>query len=378
MVIAMAPVSSLSAESFPPPELAARARLQEISFERLPGFAGDDHLAAWTTLRKSCERLNEAAPSIRIGQVPSSTFQAFCSVALTAAPRDAHAARALIERYFAPWRIEPIPGANPYDRGFLTGYYEPEVAGSLERSADFQEPILSLPDDIAYTSSISSQPVLPSRAEIDKGALATRTRPVVWVRDGIEAFMIHVQGSARVRLPGGRLLRLAYAGRNGHPYTSIGKLLVDGGQIAVADMSLARLKQWVRDNGQGEGEPGRKLLQSNRSYVFYKALDNLKEEQGPVGGEGVELTPLRSIAVDRSLWHYGLPFWIDADLPDALGRTKPFRRLMIAQDTGTAIVGAARADIFYGTGDKAGALAGDIRHGGNFYVLLPRTGVGSR
>lgn len=377
MVITMAASIPLSAENLPSPELAARARLYETTFDKLPGFAGDDHLAAWMTLRKSCERLSEAAPSIRIGQAPTSAFQAFCAVALTAKPTDARAARALIERYFAPWRIEPIAGANPYDRGFLTGYYEPEVAGSLERSEAFQEPILSLPDDIAYTSSITSQPVLPTREEIDKGALAQRTHPVVWVRDGIEAFMIHVQGSARIRLSDGRLLRLAYAGRNGHPYTSIGKILVDTGAIAAADMSLARLKQWVRDNGQNEGEAGRTLLRSNRSYVFYKAIDNLTEDQGPIGGEGVELTPLRSIAVDRGLWHYGLPFWIDADLPDAHGRSKPFRRLMIAQDTGTAIVGAARADIFYGTGDKAGALAGDIRHTGDFYVLLPRTGVGA-
>lgn len=376
MVSAMT-VSSLSAQDMPSPELAAKARLHTVTFDQLPGFADDDHLAAWTALRKSCARLTEATPSIRIGQAPTPAFRAFCADTLTAAPTDALTARALIERSFTPWRIEPIAGANPYDRGFLTGYYEPEVPGALTRSAAFAEPILSLPDDIAYTSAIDSQPILPMRSEIDKGALAARTKPIVYVRDGIEAFMIQVQGSARIRLSDGRLMRLAYAGRNGHPYTSIGKILVDRGDIAQADMSLARLKQWVRDNGQNEGEAGRALLQRNQSYVFYKAIDDLKEDQGPIGGEGVELTPLRSIAVDRGLWHYGLPFWIDATLPDATGNTAPFRRLMIAQDTGTAIVGAARADIFYGTGDKAGTQAGNVRHSGTFYVLLPRIGVGS-
>lgn len=376
MVSAMT-MSSLSAQDMPSPELAAKARLHAVTFDQLPGFADDDHLAAWTVLRKSCARLAEATPSIRVGQAPTPAFQAFCAIALTAAPTDARTARALIEHSFAPWRIEPVAGANPYDRGFLTGYYEPEVPGALTRSAAFAEPILSLPDDIAYTSAIDSQPILPVRSEIDKGALAARTKPIVYVRDGIEAFMIQVQGSARIRLPDGRLMRLAYAGRNGHPYTSIGKILVDRGDIAQADMSLARLKQWVRDNGQNEGEAGRALLQRNQSYVFYKAIDDLQEDQGPIGGEGVELTPLRSIAVDRGLWYYGLPFWIDATLPDATGNTAPFRRLMIAQDTGTAIVGAARADIFYGTGDKAGTQAGNVRHSGTFYVLLPRTGVGS-
>lgn len=144
MVSAMT-MSSLSAQDMPSPELAAKARLHAVTFDQLPGFADDDHLAAWTVLRKSCARLAEATPSIRVGQAPTPAFQAFCAIALTAAPTDARTARALIEHSFAPWRIEPVAGANPYDRGFLTGYYEPEVPGALTRSAAFAEPILSCP-----------------------------------------------------------------------------------------------------------------------------------------------------------------------------------------------------------------------------------------
>ena len=179
--------------------------------------------------------------------------------------------------------------------------------------------------------------------------------------------MVHVQGSARVRLPDGQIIRLGYAGRNGHPYTSIGRILVDRGHIQPQDMSLARLKAWLRAAGQD----GVRLMQQNRSYIFFKIEERLDLDQGPVGAAGLSLTPLRSIAVDRTLWHYGLPFWLNADIPWEGPQNAKFRRLMIAQDTGSAIVGPARADIFFGTGDPAGTLAGNIRHEAQLHVLLP-------
>ncbi|MDF2116944.1 MltA domain-containing protein [Roseiarcaceae bacterium H3SJ34-1] len=358
-------------------ELSGKAVLQEVSFDDLRGFADDDHLAAWKTFQKSCDHSLAGVAAVRVGAVPSPAFLQLCSaVEKLPPPGTAAEARQRFQAFFKPYRIAPVPGANPYDVGFLTGYYEPEVAGSLWRTPEFSEPILSLPDDIAYasTNAADAPAILPTRGEIDGGALNGRAKPVVFVRDGIEAFMIQVQGSARIRLSDGTLVRLAYAGRNGHPYTSIGKALVDEGQILMGDMSLNRLKAWVRDKGQEADAAGRRLMQRNRSYVFFKRSDTLSPDQGPVGAEGVELTPLRSIAVDRTLWAYGLPFWIDADLPAAEGGTAPLRRLMIAQDTGTAIVGAARADIFYGTGDEAGIAAGNIRHRGTLTVLLPCTG----
>jgi membrane-bound lytic murein transglycosylase A len=357
-------------------ELNGKAVLYEVAFDDLRGFAGDDHLAAWNAFQKSCRHSLAGVAAVRIGAAPSPAFLQLCAdVEKLPQPATAAEARHRFQTFFKPYRIAPVPGANPYDDGFLTGYYEPEVAGSLQQTQEFSEPILSLPDDIAYASSNATDApaILPTRSEIDGGALKGRANPVLFVRDGIEAFMIQVQGSARVRLSDGTLVRLGYAGRNGHPYTSIGKALVDDGEIPMSEMSLNRLKAWVRDNGQDANAAGRKLMQRNRSYVFFKRSDTLSPDQGPIGGEGVELTPLRSIAVDRRLWAYGLPFWIDAELPAAENATTQLRRLMIAQDTGTAIVGAARADIFYGTGEQAGIAAGNIRHRGTFYVLLPRT-----
>ena len=167
------------------------------------------------------------------------------------------------------------------------------------------------------------------------------------------------------------MLRLTYAGRNGHPYTSIGRLLAERGEVAPGAMSLDWLKGWLRAHGQNPGEAGRALMARNASYIFFSA-GPLTGQDGPTGGAGVPLTTLRSIAVDRSRWSYGLPFWIDAVLPWRGTNPSRLRRLMIAQDTGSAIVGPARADLFFGSGPEAGHRAGDIRHRGRFVVLQPK------
>ena len=180
-----------------------------------------------------------------------------------------------------------------------------------------------------------------------------------------------MQGSARLRLADGRKARLVYDGRNGQPYTSIGRLLIEAGEIPEHEMSLARLKAWLRANGLKPGDKGRAIMQRNASYVFFRLVEDVDPALGPIGGAGIALTPLRSIAVDRTLWSYGLPFWIDAALPWESDDLSPFRRLMIAHDTGSAIVGPARADIFFGAGEAAGARAGAIRHRGAFAVLAP-------
>ena len=183
--------------------------------------------------------------------------------------------------------------------------------------------------------------------------------------------MIQVQGSARVRLGDGRLLRLVYAGRNGRPYSSIGRILIECGAIRPEDMSLAALKGWVRAQGQKPGEAGAALLRRNESYVFFRLEQAPEAESGPIGGAGLSLTPLRSLAIDRDIHPYGTPVWIDAEIPWRSAAPTPFRRLMIAQDTGSAIIGPARADIYFGSGDAAGARAADVRHAGEFVVFLP-------
>jgi membrane-bound lytic murein transglycosylase A len=169
-------------------------------------------------------------------------------------------------------------------------------------------------------------------------------------------------------LPDGSALRVAYAGRNGHAYTSIGRVLVERGEIPLPEMSLERLMGWLRDHPG----PARELMRLNRSYIFFRIATELKPEDGPIGGAGVPLTPGRSLAVDRSLWSYGLPVWLDGERPLSLERSEPLRRLMIAQDTGSAIVGPARGDFYVGSGPEAGTQAGLMRHPVRFVVLRPK------
>jgi membrane-bound lytic murein transglycosylase A len=286
-------------------------------------------------------------------------------------------ARRFFELRFRPFRVVPKEGA-----GFLTGYYEPCVPASMVETNEFRWPILARPPDlvtfapgaapVGFPEGVSGARRLGDASLVpyaDRARIeAERLNPIVWLRDAVEAFLVQVQGSAQVEFPDGRRARLAYDGRNGLPYTSIGRTLIDTGEIPERAMSLAALKAWLRS----DGERGLALMRRNRSFVFFELVDDFDPALGPVAGAGVALTPLRSIAVDRTIWAYGLPFWIDAELPWADETPRPFRRLTIAQDTGSAIVGPARADLFFGSGEEAGARAGAIRHKGEVVVLLPR------
>ena len=363
------------------------AKLRPMAMSDLPGFQEDDAAAALTPFLLTCEAISAGRPELRRGQPTPQLLQALCAKTLAARPTGESEAREFFARNFDAFEVVPDEPHRLGGPAFFTGYYEPVVDGALESSQDFSEPLLSRPADLVTLSPEDQRgdldPVLagarrlpdgqlvafPERSQIDAGILGSTVAPVAWVRDAVEAFLIQVQGSAAVRLADGRLVRLTYAGRNGLPYTSIGRDLIERGEITEADMSLARLKQWVRDHGQGDGEPGRLLLQRNKSYVFFSRDESGARTKGPIGAASVPLTPLRSIAVDRSIWPYGLPFWIDANLSPPAGLT---RRLMIGQDTGSAIIGPARADLFIGTGDAAGGLAGDIRHAGRMVVFWPR------
>ncbi|MEJ0095578.1 MAG: MltA domain-containing protein [Methylocella sp.] len=337
--------------------------LAKLSFGELAGFAEDDHAEAFAVFQRSCAPILADRSPLRQAIAPSAAFKAICRSALARNLSRAEARR-FFETHFRPFRTICTPAGE--SEGFFTGYYEPIVEGSLTRTADFIAPILSRPKDL------TSRTPYPDRAAIEAGAIESQAAPIVWLRDPVEVFLIQVQGSARVRLADGRLLRLVYSGRNGQSYTSIGRILIESGEIDAAEMSLATLKHWVRSHGQKPGEAGAALMQRNKSYVFFALDASLEPEAGPVGGAGLSLTPLRSIAIDRALYAYGTPVWIDAALPWRSKSPTPLRRLMIAQDTGSAIVGAARADIFFGSGDDAGARAGVVRHRGDFIVFLPR------
>ena len=225
---------------------------------------------------------------------------------------------------------------------------------------------LGFPEGVSGARRLSDGSLVPydDRAAIER----ERRDPLLWLRDAVEAFLVQVQGSAQVEFTDGRRVRLAYDGRNGLPYTSIGQILIEAGEIAENAMSLARLKDWLRS----ERERGLALMRRNRSFVFFKLVEDFDPALGPVAGAGVALTPLRSIAIDRAIWAYGLPFWIDAELPWAEERPSPFRRLTIAQDTGSAIVGPARADLFFGSGERPARAPAPFAIAADFAVFLPR------
>lgn len=357
--------------------------LQRLDFAALAGFAEDDLAPAFAAFRASAEAIVTQSAPLRAGLPPSAALIAAADAAMRLGDASGEAARAFFTGQFRPHRIKAGPA-------FFTGYFEPVVEGSLTRSAEFAAPILSRPPDLVtlpageqlsgpdgplqagLRAPDGSLAPCPDRAAIEAGALDRRATPIVWLHDPVEVFIIQVQGSARVKLPEGRMLRLSYAGRNGWPYTSIGRILVEEAHIAPAEMSLARLKEWIRENGQAINEAGRALMQRNRSYIFFQAEEMFGDAPGPTGAQGVSLVPLRSLAVDRTMWAYGLPVWVDAELPWHQPTPTAFRRLMIAQDTGSAIVGQKRADIYVGSGDQAGRIAGGFRHTGEMIVLLPR------
>jgi membrane-bound lytic murein transglycosylase A len=347
-------------------ERSASPRLTPVAFDDLPGFAADDHFEAFETYLRSARALCAGLAPTRPAQRHSIGMLTVARAALSARVENGSQAREFFRRWFRPWRVDP---GESRANGFLTGYYEPVVAGSLEPNAEFTGAILARPPDLTGV-----QPY-PERAAIEADVAQGKRAPILWLRDDVEVFLAQVQGSARVDLEDRQRVRLAYDGRNGQPYTSIGRILIEAGEIAQSDMSLGCLKGWLRGNGLAPGGKARALMQSNRSYVFFKLIDEFNEAEGPTGGAGIPLTALRSIAVDRAIWAYGAAFWIDADLPwrgDAAG---PFRRLMIAQDTGSAILGPARADLYFGAGEAAGLRAGAIRHAATFTALLPREGA---
>ncbi len=359
---------SAAALAFSGSRLDPPFRLAETGFDSLAGFGEDDLVAAWRTLQRSACAVAHGLDPLRAAVEPEFWTGVARQLATVAEPADSRAARALFRAHFTPYRIEP---ANPAARGFLTGYYEPVVPGSMVRTPDFTAPVLARPEAYARLGpGVAAEPY-PERAAVEAAAERGEGRAVAWLSDWAEVFLVQVQGSARVVLPDGSALRLVYDGRNGQPYTSIGRILVEEGAIPLEAMSLERLKDWIRASGQRPGEAGRVLMQRNRSYVFFRS-EPATTGDGPIGGQGLPLEALRSIAVDRTIWPYGLPFWIEADLPWRSAVPSAFRRLMVAQDTGSAILGPARADLFFGSGEAAGIRAGGIRHAADFTVLLPR------
>lgn len=347
--------------------------LEPVKFAALDRWAADDHAASFEAFRKSCKAVVRRRPPFRPFE---GELRAVCERAVKLpAPADDAAARRFFETNFRPVRISKL-GEH---EGFLTGYYEPVVEGRRAKQGEFVYPLYRRPADLRKHVKPKQRSKRHrigrrvsgyfDRAAIENGALEGRGLEICWLKDPIESFFIHVQGSARIRLADGKLLRLNYDAHNGYPYVSVGKVLIDRGIIPRERMSMDAIRTYFAE----DPEDAREIMNTNKSYVFFRELGELPPDTEPPGAQGVNLTAGRSIAVDKNLHVYGTPFWIEAELPiDSAKSDTRFRRLMIAQDTGGAIVGPARADIYFGAGVRAGTVAGRIKNPGVFYILVPK------
>ncbi|HDR27937.1 murein transglycosylase A [Rhodovulum sp.] len=304
-----------------------------LRFSDLKGWERDDHATALAVFRETCLDL------------PDLTWSSLCAVA-----EHQQDARRFFELFFRPVLIG---GSSP---ALFTGYFEPELEGARRPDARFRYPVYRTPPDLIQGESWHS------RREIEEdGVLRGRGLEIAWLDDPVDVFFLQVQGSGCIRLKDGTTLRVGYGGKNGHEYRSIGQELVRRGIYEPHQVSAQVIRSWVRRNP----EQGRALLHHNPSFVFFRELDQLPADKGPLGAMNRSITPMRTIAVDPAFVPLGAPVWIEK------GGRAPLHRLMVAQDTGSAIKGAQRADIFYGTGKAAGERAGRIRDRGRMIVLLP-------
>ena len=308
-------------------------RYSVLDFAGLDGWAEDDHAAALTTFTNTCRDMKDP------------DWSSLCALA-----KDSTDAKAFFELFFRPVLIED---GNP---ALFTGYFEPELDGALQRSSRYRYPVYAMPREARV-----SRPWLTRRQILEGDRMSGRGLEIAWVDDPVELFFLQIQGSGRIRLPNGSTIRVGYAGSNGHEYRSIGAELVRRGTYAPHQVSAQVIKNWVKRNPFD----GTQLLYHNPSYVFFREVSEVPADRGPLGAMNRSITTMRSIAVDPAFVTLGSPVWVEKD-----GKS-PLRRLMIAQDTGSAIKGAQRADVFFGTGDRAGREAGRLRDPGRMMVLMP-------
>lgn len=349
-----------------------------VDFASLEGWAGDDHAAAFQAFLRSCERI----AGRRQGSGPADPRLAVCRTALATA-RDGltrDGARAFFETNFVPHRV-----VHRGPRGMVTGYYEPVLKGSRTPRRGYATPVLRRPPDLvnlvpetrrgakahvlthARLMPGGKRVAYPTRQEIEKGALAGQGLEILYLANPVDLFFMQIQGSGRVDLGNGSSVRLTYDGKNGHPYTSVGRYLIDAGLFAAEQVSLQSLETWLK----ADAERGRKAMWQNKSYVFFRELAP-GEDQGPLGAMSIPLTAGRSLAVDTTFHALGLPVWVAAPALTHATKHGGFHRLMVAQDVGSAIRGPERGDIYFGSGAAAGKKAGVTKHAASFIVLLPK------
>jgi|CXWL01.1.fsa_nt_gi membrane-bound lytic murein transglycosylase A len=372
------------AEPEPPP--LPRLELGPATFEQLPGWSADAAADALRAFRLSCgawSRLGADRPVAPLGErsaVPATraeVWQGICRRSARVGKGHA-AARAFFESELTPFAARDGESSD----AFFTGYYEASLRGSRRRGGVYQTPLLTRPADLvdvdlgAFRDEWKGKRIggrlvgsrlepYPDRAAIESGALAGKKLELLWVDNPVDAFFLHIQGSGRVTLADGSVVRVGYGGQNGRPYVAIGKELIERGELTKEAVSMQSIRQWLAEHPAEASA----LLDKNPSYVFFRRLDG----PGPLGTQGVPLTPGRSLAVDRQFLPLGTPVYLDATAPGPKegDAERPLQRLVIAQDTGGAITGPLRGDVFWGAGDEAASVAGRMKHPGRMWLLLP-------
>ncbi|MEO9683398.1 MAG: MltA domain-containing protein [Tateyamaria sp.] len=312
---------------------AADVQYKVLNYSDLDGWANDDHAAALDVFRSTCQ------------DIKASDWQSLCAVA-----GQIPDAKAFFELFFRPVLIDDGQPA------LFTGYFEPELDGSTRRTSRYRYPVYAMPPEARV-----SRPWHTRREILQGGVMNDRGLEIAWVDDPVELFFLQIQGSGRINLSNGGTIRVGYSGSNGHNYRSVGAELVRRGTYLAHQVSADVIKNWVRRNPLD----GQELLYHNPSYVFFREVSEVPADRGPLGAMNRSITTMRTVAVDPSFVTLGAPVWIEKD-----GK-EPLRRLMVAQDTGSAIKGAQRADVFFGTGDRAGREAGRLRDPGRLMVLMP-------
>ncbi|MBN8958784.1 MAG: murein transglycosylase A [Rhizobiales bacterium] len=365
-----------------PAALIPEAQIEPLHWSDLDGWDQDDHAAAFDAFLASCDVILERRKLVSQDRPMEAALVDVCWEAKGLGPALENEARTFFETHFRPARIARLGESE----GFLTGYYEPVVDGSRTPTGVYKYPLYRRPKDLITGAAHrpgrkhggrsaawrkgkdGKREPYYDRAAIEDGALDGKGLEICWLKSPVDAFFIQIQGSARIRLEDGSVLRVNYDAHNGQPYTPVGRVLIERNLVPREEMSMDRIRQWMESNP----EEAKDVRRQNKSFVFFR-VKNLSGKDEAIGGQGIPLTPLRSIAVDAKLHAYGTPFWIESELPlEDSGGLQPWLHLMIAQDTGSAIVGPARADIYFGAGDAAGRIAGRIRHPGQFIMLIPQ------
>ncbi len=368
---------SACAERTGPPSLV----LTRIGYADIPGWDADRLDGVLPAFLAECERLGRLPADTRLGGAAEArttagmagVYQPACRAAQALPSSDGPTVRRYLQTWFLPYLASDRGEAD----ASLTGYFEPEFPGSLSRSPDYTVPVYGRPSELVtlngqapggqpVTGRVQDHGVVPywTRAQIDRGALSGRGLEILWLHDPTDLFFLQVQGSGRIRLPSGQIVRLGYAGRNGQPYVPLGRLLVAEGQLNPDAVSMQSIRGWLAAHPAEAGP----MMERNPNYVFFRPLDDVAPNQGPPGALGVTLTPLRSAAVDRAFLPLGVPLFVATTRPDG----SALDRLVLAQDLGTDVTGPVRADLFFGWNDAAARDAGAMHAGGRIVLLLPR------